>query len=182
MKKLLFIILLFAFKISGQTASPTTIYLVRHAEKITTAPGNKDPLLSENGQFRAALLAKKLKKVKLQNIYSTNYNRTKLTATPTAIKQHKTILIYDPQQLKNTASTILKDNQGKNVLIIGHSNTVLETIEALGGKKPIDRITDQEYNYFFKLTINQDGTTMVAVSHYGLANSNNEGEQMMKGK
>jgi 2,3-bisphosphoglycerate-dependent phosphoglycerate mutase len=72
MKKLLFIILLFAFKISAQTASPTTIYLVRHAEKITTDPGNKDPLLSETGQFRAALLAKKLKKVKLQNIYSTN--------------------------------------------------------------------------------------------------------------
>ncbi|UQD56521.1 histidine phosphatase family protein [Flavobacterium sp. K5-23] len=182
MKKILLIVLLFAFKISAQTGNPTTIYLVRHAEKITTDPGNKDPLLSETGQSRAKVLAKKLKKVKLQNIYSTNYNRTKLTATPTAIRQHKTILFYDPQQLKNNANTILKDNQGKNVLIIGHSNTVLEMIEALGGKKPIDRITDQEYDYFFKLTINQDGSAIVSVSHYGQPNSNNEGEQMMKGK
>jgi broad specificity phosphatase PhoE len=176
--------LLFFFFMSvcalAQTETPTTIYLVRHAEKITTDPNAKDPLLTNAGLKRAKMLAKKLKKVKLNAIYSTDFQRTKLTATPIAKKQNIDIKLYNTKTLKEWAAQVLTENKGKNILVVGHSNTVLETIEALGGQRPFVAITDQEYDYFFTVTITTNGKVAVNVSHYGLPNSNIEGEQKMK--
>jgi hypothetical protein len=62
----------------------------------------------------------------------------------------------------------LKDNKGKNALIVGHSNTVLETIEALVEKRPFEAISDQDYDYLFQVSIAPDGTMNVKV-HYGRA-------------
>ncbi|MFT5713696.1 MAG: phosphohistidine phosphatase SixA [Flavobacterium sp.] len=179
MKKILFLLLLLSLNTRAQSTSMTTIYLVRHAEKVTDDPTNKDPMLTENGENRAISLVKTLKKTAIHNIYSTNYKRTMATAMPLAKKLKKEIKIYDLKQLKTEAETILKDNKGKNALIVGHSNTVLETIEALGGRRPIDGISDAEYDYLFRLSIDPDGTTVVKVMHYGEINSNSEGEQMM---
>jgi phosphohistidine phosphatase SixA len=182
MKNILFLLLLLSLSTRAQTTSITTIYLVRHAEKVTDDPTNKDPILTKSGKKRAMALAKTLGKSSIHNIYSSNYKRTTATAKPLAIKLKKQIKIYDLKKLKTEAETILKDNKGKNALIVGHSNTVLETIEALGGKKPINSITDQDYDYLFELSIAQDGTTNVKVKHYGETNSHSEGEQMMQAK
>jgi 2,3-bisphosphoglycerate-dependent phosphoglycerate mutase len=180
MKKLTILFLLFSLSILAQNNQSTTIYLVRHAEKVTTDATNKDPLLTEKGQARAKSLARKLKKANLSAIYSTDFQRTKLTAKPVSDKQNVVIKIYDPRQLKIFAASVLQENKGQNVLIVGHSNSVLETIEALGSKRPLASITDQEYNYFFVVTINIDGTVEVKATHYGKPNSNTEGEQIMK--
>jgi hypothetical protein len=51
-------------------------------------------------------------------------------------------------------------------LVVGHSNTVLEMIEALGGKTN-PSIKDQDYDYLFLLTISASGKTKVKVMHYG---------------
>ncbi len=182
MKKILFLLLLFALNLQGQNKSTTTIYLVRHAEKITDEPTNKDPMLTQKGEERAIALAKALKKIDIHNIYSSNYKRTLATVTPIAQKLKKEIKIYDLKQLKIEADAILKDNKGKIALVVGHSNTVIETIEALGGKRPIESISDQEYDYLFKVSIAADGATTVKVMHYGAMNSNTEGEQLMNNK
>ena len=167
MKKLftLLLVMMIAFHIKAQKS--TTIYLVRHAEKVTTDPANKDPLLTKKGQARALTLAKKLKKQKLSAIYCTDYQRIKLTAQPIAEKQNLTIQIYDPKNLKAFAEKVVLDNQGKKILIVGHSNTVLETIEALGGKRPITTISDNEYDYFFTVEISVAGLVNVKFGHYG---------------
>ncbi|MFN8352931.1 MAG: histidine phosphatase family protein [Spirosomataceae bacterium] len=146
--------------------TPTVIYLVRHAEKVTTDPTAKDPTLIEQGLQRAESLAKKLKQAKLSAIYSTDYQRTKLTATPAANQQQLTIQLYNPKNLQDWVVPFLAQNKGKTVLIVGHSNTVLETIEALGGKRPIPQINDDEYGYFFELVIKEGGNTEVKVSQY----------------
>lgn len=182
MKNILFILFFISLTATAQSNSPTTFYLVRHAEKVTDDPSNKDPMLTENGENRAIALAKAFNKIELNNIYSTNYKRTTATATPLAKKQRKEIKIYDLKKLKTEVEAILKDNKGKNALIVGHSNTVLEMIEALGGKRPITAISDQEYDYLFQLIIGTDGTSDVNVMHYGEINSNSEGEQMMQAK
>jgi broad specificity phosphatase PhoE len=180
MKKLLIILCFLAFNVSAQVEKPTIIYLVRHAEKVTTDATAKDPLLTEKGQKRALTLAKKLKKEKLNSIYSTDYQRTKLTAQPIAEKQNVVVKLYDAKQLKAFAQTILAENKGKKVLVVGHSNTVLETIESLGGQKPIASITDNEYDYFFIVKIDADGVVEVKFERYGDKNTSSEATQIMK--
>jgi len=182
MKNILFLLLLLSLTTAAQSKLPTTIYLVRHAEKATNDATNEDPLLTEKGMDRAIALAEILKKSTIQNIYSTKYKRNVATAMPLAKKLKMPIKIYDSNRPKTEAVTILEANEGKNILIIGHSNTVLETIEALGGKRPIDSISDQEYDYLFQLIISPDGRTDVKVMHYGEMNSNSEGKQVIRNR
>ena len=167
MKNLFIFLLIFNIPISLKAQKSTFVYLVRHAEKVVTDPTNKDPLLTEQGHQRALNLGEKLKKQKLSVIYCTDYQRTKLTAEPIAEKKNLIIQIYDPKNLKAFAEKILEDNKGKKVLIVGHSNTVLETIEALGGKRPITTISDNEYDYFFTVEISVAGLVNVKFGHYG---------------
>jgi phosphohistidine phosphatase SixA len=180
MKKVLFLLIIIAFGFQLQAQKPTIIYLVRHAEKVTTDPSNKDPLLTEKGQKRALDLAKKLKKQKLSAIYCTDYQRIKLTAQPIAEKQNIIISKYDPKNLKAFAEKVLEDNKSKKVLIIGHSNTVLETIEAFGGKRPVSSISDNEYDYFFTVKISSEGKVEVKSKHYGEGNVNTNSAEVMK--
>src|SRR5215471_8592356 len=64
-----------------------TVYIVRHAEKISSTDSAakmmaNDPPLSEAGKVRALVLRDELKKKNIQHIYSTNTVRTKSTAEP----------------------------------------------------------------------------------------------------
>jgi phosphohistidine phosphatase SixA len=180
MKKLIFISLFLIINLSSKAQKLTTIYLVRHAEKNMTDPNNKDPQLTEKGQNRALDLAKKLKKQKLSAIYSTDFQRTKSTLLPIADKKSLPIKLYDPKLLKAFVETILLENKGKKVLIVGHSNTVLETIEAMGGKRPIEKILDSEYDYFFTVKISVEGLVEVSTEHYGEGSSVLLGSEIMK--
>ena len=180
MKNLFILIFIFGIHFTSKCQSTTTFYLVRHAEKVTNDPNNKDPLLTENGQERAVSLAKQLKKVKLSAIYSTDFQRTKLTVQPIAKKQKLKVQIYDPKNLKSFVSTIMQENKGGKILIVGHTNTILETIEALGAMRPIPEIKDQEYDYFFTVKVTEGGTATVNFEHYGEKRSGIEGLQMMK--
>lgn len=65
---------------------------------------------------------------------------------------------------------ILKENKGDKILIVGNSNTVLETIEAFATTTPIPEIKDQEYEYFFTVRVAKDGTATVKSEHYGAKN------------
>lgn len=86
MKNFIILILLFIISFTANSQKATTIYLVRHAEKVTTDPNNKNPLITERGQQRSSDLVNKLKKNKLSAIYSTDFQRTKLTVKPIADK------------------------------------------------------------------------------------------------
>ncbi|QBF84524.1 histidine phosphatase family protein [Shewanella maritima] len=121
----------------------TTVYLVRHGEK---QPG-RDPLLTIAGEKRAQTLATLFKDVKLTSVYSTNYQRTIHTATPTARLQGLVIQQYNPRALREFA-TELSAMPGKH-LVVGHSNTTHELAKLLGAKPgmPIDDKT--EFNRFY---------------------------------
>lgn len=114
--------------------SRTVVYLVRHAEKNNT--NTKDPELSEAGQNRAKVLAELLADVELDKIYSTNYIRTKMTATPTAKSKKLEITSY-AVPAKLLAARILKLHKLEKVLVVDHSNTIPELISALGIETPI---------------------------------------------
>lgn len=147
-----FILFLSAF---GHTESAlTTVILVRHAEKSTTP--KDDPLLTDAGKSRAAHLADILSNADVQAIYTSQYERTKLTAEPLAKKLAINPTIIDAAKSVEFANSIRSKNAGQTVLVVGHSNTLPEIIHALGGPQ-IPDLDDNEYDSFFVLSIPENG-------------------------
>lgn len=159
MKKLLFtfVLLLSCLFLQAQT---TQVYIIRHAEKDLSDKGNSNPNLSETGKQRAGKLLTELKKIKFSAAYSTPFNRTQQTIEPIALFNKIEITNYDPRNIKSLVEEILSKYSGKNVIIVGHSNTVLETLEAFGAKKPFDTIAEDDYANLFHLTIEKDKATL----------------------
>src|SRR6476659_5106575 len=129
MKKILVVIaILLAFYSNIKAQNNIKIWVVRHAEKMTDDPKNSNPDLSELGFKRAEDLKANLLNKKIDLIYSTPYKRTKQTAAPLAKQKEIKIENYNPSKQQDLISKIrgLKGNHG--ILIVGHSNTVLQII------------------------------------------------------
>ena len=145
------------------SAQKTTVWIVRHAEKDTAYVNRQDPDLTATGQQRALDLAAYLQNEPFVKIYSTDTKRTRHTA-----KHVKAPLeIYNPKNLTGLLDLITQNANGKSVLIVGHSNTVLETIEALGGKRPVPLLTDDDYDYIFKIELEASKSAVVSFYHFG---------------
>lgn len=176
MKSRLLIVVLLLTGLSFAKAQTTKIWVVRHAEKETFDPKDKDPDLSPEGKQRAQDLAKYLKGQKIDSIFSTNYKRTKLTGFPTADKIGLSIETYDAADQKTFAQGLLKNAIGKKILVIGHSNTVLELLGSFGVEKPVKTLTDDDYDYIFLLTVKHDkkgDKKEVKVDRYGVPHHSN---------
>lgn len=167
MKKIILVLLVVLLGQQAVNAQKAVkVYVVRHAEKLTDDANDKDPGLSEIGAERAVDLMKELRGQKIDSIYTTNYRRTKLTAFPLADKIGISMKTYNPADQKTLAKQLIQNAQGKRILIVGHSNTVLEIIEAFGAEKPVKELTDDDYDYIFEVTVK--GTKAdVKASRYG---------------
>jgi 2,3-bisphosphoglycerate-dependent phosphoglycerate mutase len=150
-------------------AQKTTIWLVRHAEKLTTDPADKNPELSAMGLKRATDLSKALQKQKISTIYTTNYKRTIATALPLATVFQLTPVIYDANDLHTIAIKALQDNKSKTALIVGHSNTLIPIIKALDCPVPFEELSDDDYDMLFKVTVDEQGNRKLTISNYGEA-------------
>lgn len=148
---------------SKAAAQTTTVWIVRHAEKDTAFATRANPDLNQLGKQRAVDLAAYLKKEPIAFIYSTDTKRTKQTAEH--IKAP--LEIYHPKNLANIANQLLETRRGKTILLVGHSNTVLETIEALGGQRPVKALSDDDYDYIFKVVIGTEGKSKVEAFQFG---------------
>lgn len=115
-------------------AEPTisTFYFIRHAEKDTSDSENEDPELIQKGLGRAMHWAEILKDVELDAIYSTNYNRTSMTAAPTAVKQDIDVEYYDPRIID--IEQFKADNLNRKVLVVGHSNSTPDFVNKITGE------------------------------------------------
>lgn len=144
------------------TVESTTLYLVRHAEKTAAA---SDPGLTEDGTRRAEALAERLEDAGVSAIYSTDYTRTQDTARPLAERLSLTVKSYDPSDLTSFAKTV--QAEGGSILIVGHSNTTPQLVEALGGDggTPITEAT--EYDRLYVLTLS-DGGVDTDLQRYGV--------------
>lgn len=151
MKRLILFFTLSFLLSTAVLAQTTDVWVIRHAEKDKTNPEDKDPNLSEEGRIRAADLAIYLKKVKFDAGFSTPYKRTHQTLDSLIIP--KVINYKDPKSL---VDSVRKNYAGKTIIVAAHSNTVLEIIEAFGGKRPMEMLTDDDYDYIFRLTVKDD--------------------------
>jgi phosphohistidine phosphatase SixA len=147
------------------TETGTTVYLVRHAEKVIGENVGRDPELTDAGQARAELLADMLAAKKISHIHSSDYIRTRDTAKPLAEKTGLEIEIYDPRDLVGLAAKI--ENVGGSHLVVGHSNTIPETVVALSGDggSPIEEAN--EYDRLYTVRISSDGKVLTDLSRYG---------------
>ena len=129
----------------------STFYLIRHAEKERTDPANVDPELNQDGLGRAMHWAEILDEVPLDAIYSTDFNRTSMTAAPISVKKNIDVQYYDPRILD--LDQLKADNMNKNVLVVGHSNTTPDLVNKLLGEQKYPQIDDAESGTLFIVTI-----------------------------
>jgi phosphohistidine phosphatase SixA len=147
----------------------TTYYIVRHAEKESSATMASNSMasdvpLSEAGKQRAEALKDVLQKENIKYIFSTNYIRTKSTVQPLSNAINIPIEFYDQKDAGFVGK--LKSLDG-NVLIVGHSNTVDDLVNELAGKKEINGdLPDSEYGDLF--VVKKKGNTLTfEKKHFG---------------
>lgn len=128
----------------------STYYLIRHAEKDREDPQNPDPELNQDGLTRAMQWANIFEPVTLDAIYSTNYERTSMTAAPTSVKKNIDIQYYDPGM---DVEAFKKENEGLTVLVVGHSNTIPMLVNGLLGFEKYDQLDDTDNSSLFIVRI-----------------------------
>ena len=133
----------------------TKIILVRHGESIANAKkvsqGEEDEWidtpLSEKGREEAEKVALRLKKEKIDIIYSSDLNRAKETAK-TINKFHNVKIKLDNKLRDILNDELLEDfvkkcadsfkeieNENKNVLVVAHGSSVLTLLAIIAGSK-----------------------------------------------
>jgi broad specificity phosphatase PhoE len=159
MKKILLAFtLIFSSLIScTQEETTTTYYLIRHAEKIRTDKTNKDPNLNDKGLERSKKWANYFKDISLDAVYSTEYNRTIQTAKPTAESKSLEVLSYDPKKIYS--EDFRKATKGKNVLIVGHSNTTPYFANKILREERYFQIDDDNNADLYVITVTKDSKT-----------------------
>lgn len=160
MKHLYITLLIFAMAVSSFSQDKkkeivsdiTTYYFIRHAEKDRSNPAERNPHLIEAGLKRADNWSLIFGNIKFDAIYSTDYYRTIETAKPTAENNKLSVIIYDPKTI-NTPETFLSETKGKTVLVVGHSNTTPEFVNALLGTNTYEHIEDDNNGNLYIVTV-----------------------------
>jgi phosphohistidine phosphatase SixA len=172
---LLFAIATLLLVIPQDDFKPTTVYLVRHAERADEP--RQDPPLTEKGTARAQELARILGNANIKAIITSQFARTKLTAEPVAKQANIAVTSIslslnpsNPRQIseQSTAEVTNKilERAGESVLVIGHSNSIPDVIKMLGGDV-VPTIDEQKFNDLFVVTVYAKGKAKVAHLKYG---------------
>ena len=95
-----------------------------------------------------------LRDVDFDAVYSTNYKRTVQTAQPTADANFKSITLYTPGDL--LLEDVVLNHPGKNVMIVGHSNTIPQMINEYLGIDVYPEMAETEFGNLYKIVV-EDG-------------------------
>ncbi len=145
-----------------QSSEITTYYFIRHAEKDRSNSSEKDPHLTAEGHKRAQNWSSILQHIPFDAVYSTDYKRTKETGQPIATENGLEINTY----MVSTAyeDTFKTATKGKTVLIIGHSNTIPDFVNAVIGNKKYDEMDDAISGNLYIITLAGDLITDVVLT------------------
>lgn len=140
-------------KVAVEVTDPviSTFYFIRHAEKDRSDLDNDDPELNQDGLGRAVRWAEVMDPIELDAIYTTDYERTSMTAAPTAIKKDLTVQYYNPQDIN--IEEFKANNMGSNVLVVGHSNTTPDLVNKIIGIEKYEAIDDYNNGSLFIVRI-----------------------------
>jgi phosphohistidine phosphatase SixA len=139
----------------GQPEPGPVHYVMRHLDVPVPPPPGHDPELTDEGHAAAERLAAQLAPARLAAIYVSDVRRTQQTAAPIAARLGLTPVVYDP---RDTPALVARVRAGPTpALIVGHSNTVPDIVEALGGDRP-GPIEQTQFGDLW--TVAADGTTV----------------------
>ncbi len=134
-------------------AAPFTVFVVRHAETGSTAT---DPPLDDAGTIRAQALAAELADDNIGLVLASQFIRTQLTGKPTADAAGIAVTVHEVGNNALTygeqLETMVRAANVGAALIVGHSNTVPQTVKAFTGTD-VDPIDETEFDRLFTITV-----------------------------
>ena len=164
--------------VAGQVAAlellePTTIILLRHAEKGTDDA--RDPGLSERGTERAESLAELLEHAGVTHLFASEFCRTQATLAPLAEALGLEVEIVSARSPDVQVAALRALPAGSVAVVAGHSNTTPALVRALGGEvgrlkasRSGDVLGEDEYGRLFVVVLPPRGRE-VAVQTLELA-------------
>ena len=129
-----------------QPLAPPNIYVMRH---LNTPAGATDPDLTNDGQRNAELLVNWFKRDRPAVIYVSSTKRAQQTAAPLARSLNLVPKVYDPADTPALIAAV--KGETRTVLIVGHSNTVPDIIERLGGQRPAP-LVHEDFGDIWRIT------------------------------
>lgn len=160
---------------NSTTANPTTIYMVRHAEKVDEA--DPDPSLTTVGFARAEDLKAALIDASIDAIIVSDLQRTQLIAQPLADYLGLQLIVIPIQELgvqnyiQGVVDEINNNWSGQEVLVVTH-NPLYQMIGQALNSPELPAIDDATgYDHFFVITRSADPSEQAKLSHtrYGAA-------------
>lgn len=125
-------------------AGEDAFYVMRHLHKAA----GQDPGLTEEGTRCAVRLADQLGRSGIRAVFASATRRARETAAPVAARLGVVPQEYDPRDTAGLVARVQAE-QG-SVLVVGHSNTVPEIVERLGGARPAD-LADDRYGELWRV-------------------------------
>jgi phosphohistidine phosphatase SixA len=139
----------FLFLVGLSSCSTSTIYIVRHADRLDKS---EDSPLSEAGFARAQALKDSLQLKRIDSVFVTQYRRTRQTAEPLMTDKNLNAGVYPPHPTTVIVNR-LQRLKGKNALVVGHSDTILEIAKGLGTTPTKTKIESTDYDNLFIVTL-----------------------------
>jgi phosphohistidine phosphatase SixA len=137
-------------------ASTTTVFVMRHAEKLVSNPTDADPPLAPAGEARALELAQHFgaapKGQRLDAIIVTQLRRTQDTVRPLANRLGIPVIVVPADEPGRAAKRALSEYRGGRVLIVGHSDTVPTIVEELSGVD-VGAMSEAEYGILYVVSV-----------------------------
>lgn len=144
---------------------PTTVMVVRHAERANSNPNDDLDPLTTDGLQRAETLAQVTERSGVSVIYVTQKLRTQQTAQPTATARGITPITINDQNIDDLINEVRSGrNRGRVILIVGHSPTVPMIVDRLGGGNVV---VGNQFDNLFVLTISRWSPTRLIQATYG---------------
>jgi len=151
------------------SCNSTTIYLVRHAEKVIE--DNPDPSLTVEGFARAIDLKEALKEASIDAIIVSDFQRTQLTAQPLSDFLGLQLIVIPLQEIgvekyiQDVVDEINNNWSGRNVLVVTHNPLFQQIGQRLNAPalSPINNETG--YDHFFVITKSDKASVLSTLSH-----------------
>jgi broad specificity phosphatase PhoE len=154
-------VFLLIFTVACFAADQGAIFIVRHAEKASSA---SDALLSAAGHQRAQCLAQTLKDANIQAIFTPEVKRTQQTAEPLANERHISITVIPRKDQSELVQKVRAAVQSGDVLIVAQQDTLPQIVQQLGGET-IPPVGDNEFDRLIIVHVNPSSSSVTTLRY-----------------